>query len=174
MSHTELVTLDELPMRRSASPESLCTRRCFPHRGPGILAEARVAAPIGAFKIRGAYAKMSRSRMRASAGVIARRVEIMRKRSPTRRESGPTPSSSCRSRRRRSRSRDTTRALGRRPVPVTERERHARRWRSDGYVMVPPYDDRDVIAGQGTVGLEIVEDLPDVGTRGRSGERRSG
>lgn len=28
-----------------------------------------------------------------------------------------------------------------------------------GAVMVPPYDDADVIAGQGTVGLEIVEDL---------------
>ncbi|MGH8867183.1 MAG: threonine ammonia-lyase [Actinomycetes bacterium] len=31
-----------------------------------------------------------------------------------------------------------------------------------GYVPVPPYDHRDVIAGQGTVGLEIVEDVPDV------------
>jgi threonine dehydratase len=31
-----------------------------------------------------------------------------------------------------------------------------------GYVMVPPYDDAAVIAGQGTCGLEIVEDLPEV------------
>jgi threonine dehydratase len=31
-----------------------------------------------------------------------------------------------------------------------------------GYVMVEPYDDPDIIAGQGTCGLEIVEDLPDV------------
>jgi threo-3-hydroxy-L-aspartate ammonia-lyase len=29
-------------------------------------------------------------------------------------------------------------------------------------VMVEPYDDPDIIAGQGTCGLEIVEDLPDV------------
>jgi threonine dehydratase len=29
---------------------------------------------------------------------------------------------------------------------------------------VPPYDDAGVIAGQGTVGLEIAEDLPDVAT----------
>ena len=28
--------------------------------------------------------------------------------------------------------------------------------------LIPPYDHRDIIAGQGTVGLEIVEDLPDV------------
>lgn len=33
-----------------------------------------------------------------------------------------------------------------------------------GYVHIPPYDDPRIIAGQGTVGLEIVEQLPDVGT----------
>ncbi|MFL5778211.1 MAG: threonine/serine dehydratase [Chloroflexota bacterium] len=32
-----------------------------------------------------------------------------------------------------------------------------------GLAIVPPYDDRRIIAGQGTVGLEIVEDLPDLG-----------
>nr|MDQ3316214.1 pyridoxal-phosphate dependent enzyme [Actinomycetota bacterium] len=31
-----------------------------------------------------------------------------------------------------------------------------------GYVPVPPYDDETLIAGQGTVGAEILEDLPDV------------
>jgi threonine dehydratase len=31
-----------------------------------------------------------------------------------------------------------------------------------GYIMIPPYDDEQIIAGQGTCGLEIVEDLPDV------------
>jgi threonine dehydratase len=34
----------------------------------------------------------------------------------------------------------------------------------DGMIMVPPFDHADVIAGQGTIGLEIVEDLPDVET----------
>jgi threonine dehydratase len=33
-----------------------------------------------------------------------------------------------------------------------------------GAVLVPPFDDAEVIAGQGTIGLEIVEDLPDVET----------
>ncbi|MFE9426713.1 threonine/serine dehydratase [Kitasatospora sp. NPDC006697] len=33
--------------------------------------------------------------------------------------------------------------------------------REHGYVWVPPYDDPDIIAGQGTVGLEIGEDAPD-------------
>jgi threonine dehydratase len=33
-----------------------------------------------------------------------------------------------------------------------------------GYALIPPFDDRRVIAGQGTVGLEIIEDAPDVDT----------
>jgi threonine dehydratase len=32
-----------------------------------------------------------------------------------------------------------------------------------GLAIIPPYDDDRIIAGQGTVGLEIAEDLPDVG-----------
>lgn len=32
----------------------------------------------------------------------------------------------------------------------------------EGLAVIPPYDHPDVIAGQGTVGLEIMEDLPDV------------
>ncbi len=31
-----------------------------------------------------------------------------------------------------------------------------------GYVLVPPFNDRFVMAGQGTIGLEIAEDLPEV------------
>jgi threonine dehydratase len=31
-----------------------------------------------------------------------------------------------------------------------------------GYAMVPPFDDLEIIAGQGTIGLEIAEDLPAV------------
>lgn len=33
-----------------------------------------------------------------------------------------------------------------------------------GATLVPPFDHPDVIAGQGTIGLEIAEDLPDVAT----------
>lgn len=35
---------------------------------------------------------------------------------------------------------------------------------AEGATLVPPYDDLQIIAGQGTVGLEIVQDLPDVAT----------
>ena len=31
-----------------------------------------------------------------------------------------------------------------------------------GLAIIPPYDDDRIIAGQGTIGLEIVEDLPDL------------
>ncbi len=33
---------------------------------------------------------------------------------------------------------------------------------SHGYVLIPPFDDRRVIAGQGTIGLEIAADCPQV------------
>jgi threonine dehydratase len=36
--------------------------------------------------------------------------------------------------------------------------------REEGGTLVPPYDDPIIIAGQGTAGLEIAEDLPEVGT----------
>ena len=35
---------------------------------------------------------------------------------------------------------------------------------AEGGTLVPPYDHATIVAGQGTAGLEIAEDLPDVGT----------
>jgi threonine dehydratase len=34
--------------------------------------------------------------------------------------------------------------------------------RKHGYVVIPPYDDEQIIAGQGTCGLEIMQEIPDV------------
>jgi threonine dehydratase len=56
-----------------------------------------------------------------------------------------------------------TRALGATVVQVSadDRERVAAEIaEKDGAASVPPYDDAAVIAGQGTIGLEIAEDLP--------------
>ncbi len=48
-------------------------------------------------------------------------------------------------------------------VPLTERfSRPAELQAETGKAMIPPYDSLDVIAGQGTVGLEIAQDAPDV------------
>lgn len=52
-------------------------------------------------------------------------------------------------------------------VGLTSSDRLARAaeiMRSTGAVFVPPYDDEQVMAGQGTIGLEILEQVPDVAT----------
>jgi threonine dehydratase len=49
----------------------------------------------------------------------------------------------------------------------TSADRHARAMElaaSDALIVIPPFDHPDIIAGQGTVGLEIAEDLPGVAT----------
>ena len=62
---------------------------------------------------------------------------------------------------------DATAALGAEIVTVgpasTERLQKAEELaREHGYVVVPPYNDERIIAGQGTIGLEILKDCPDV------------
>jgi len=50
-------------------------------------------------------------------------------------------------------------------VPPADRLARAEKIAAEtGAVLIPPYDDREVIAGQGTVGLEIAEQVPDLGT----------
>ena len=50
-------------------------------------------------------------------------------------------------------------------VPAAQREPRALELTEElGFALVPPYDLPAIIAGQGTVGVEIVEDLPDVET----------
>lgn len=63
---------------------------------------------------------------------------------------------------------ENTRALGAEVKTydryTEDREAIARGIAGDkGYVVVPPYDDPAIIAGQGTIGLEIVEDLGRLG-----------
>ncbi|MDT4928174.1 MAG: threonine dehydratase [Pseudonocardiales bacterium] len=60
---------------------------------------------------------------------------------------------------------DAVRRLGAEIVIVAPAERDTRAFElaaEHGYVMVPPYDDAAVLAGQGTAGLEIVADLTDI------------
>lgn len=40
--------------------------------------------------------------------------------------------------------------------------RHAREMEAMGKILIHPFDDEEVIAGQGTIGLEILKDVPDV------------
>ncbi len=62
---------------------------------------------------------------------------------------------------------ESTAALGAEIVTVgpasTERLQKAEELaRQHGYVIVPPYNDEQIIAGQGTIGIEILEDCPEV------------
>jgi len=62
--------------------------------------------------------------------------------------------------------REATKALGAEIVVVgpgsKERQLKAEELAAQhGYAIIPPYNDEKIIAGQGTIGLEILEDLPD-------------
>src|SRR5271170_4367587 len=126
--------------------------------------------PIGAFKLRGAYNKIATlSEEDRNRGVISyssgnhaqgvayaaralgvKAVIVMPNNAPAIK-------------------REATAALGADIVLVgpgsTERQLKAEELAAEhGYIIVPPYNDEYIIAGQGTMGLEILEDMPDVET----------
>jgi threonine dehydratase len=148
--HTPLVSYSHSPSDRQLwfKPESL--------------------QPIGAFKLRGAYNKIAsltdEERRRgvityssgnhaqgvayAAKAMGVKAVIVMPRNAPQTKIDG-------------------TRAHGAEIVFVgpTSSERQAKAEamaREHGYVIVPPYNDEMIIAGQGTLGLEIVSDLPEV------------
>ena len=173
----QLVSIDEIraaaariapiamrtPLVRAAFP-------CVSGHGTGreIWLKAESLQPIGAFKIRGAANKIfglapeeiARGVITYSSGnhaqgvayaareVGAKAVIIMPSNAPAIK-------------------RAATLALGAEVVDVgpasSERLAVAEQLvREHGYIVVPPYDDEEIIAGQGTCGLEIIEALPDV------------
>jgi threonine dehydratase len=126
--------------------------------------------PIGAFKLRGAYNKIaSLSPEERSRGVItyssgnhgqgvayaaralgAKAVIVMPANAPAIK-------------------REATASMGAEIVMVgpgsLDRQRKAEELAErHGYIIVPPFNDEKIIAGQGTMGLEILEDLPEVET----------
>jgi threonine dehydratase len=124
--------------------------------------------PIGAFKLRGAYNKIAsltdeereRGVITYSSGNHAQGVAYAARALKTKAVivmPGNAPAIK----------REATAALGPEIVLVgpsgVERQIMAEELAAEhGYVIVPPYDDEKIIAGQGTTGLEIAEDLPDV------------
>ena len=124
--------------------------------------------PIGAFKLRGAYNKIaSLSDDERKRGVISyssgnhaqgvayaaralgvKSVIVMPNNAPLIK-------------------REATAALGAEIVVVgpasDERKSKAEELAAHhGYMIVPPYNDEKIIAGQGTIGIELLEDMPDV------------
>ena len=124
--------------------------------------------PTGAFKLRGAYNKISslspeeraRGVVAHSSGNHAQAVAYAARALDTRAVI-VMPRGAPRVKL------DATAALGAEVVLVgpdsAERTRKAEELASEhGYVPVPPYDDEVLMAGQGTVGAEILADLPEV------------
>jgi threonine dehydratase len=139
---------------------------------PGLDAEIYVKAeglqPIGSFKLRGAYNKIaqltpeqrSRGVITYSSGNHAQGVAYAA-RAVGAKAVIVMPSNAPEVKKR------ATAALGAEIVEVgpasTDRKNKAEELEAaHGYIMIPPYDDEQIIAGQGTCGLEIVEDLPGV------------
>jgi threo-3-hydroxy-L-aspartate ammonia-lyase len=124
--------------------------------------------PVGAFKIRGAHAKITAlSDAERQAGVVTyssgnhaqavarsarllgvRAVIVMPDNAPAVKVAGVERDGA-----------DIVRC----GPGSDERRRVAEQLATErGLTMVPPFDDAEIIAGQGTVGLEIAEDLPEV------------
>ncbi len=124
--------------------------------------------PIGAFKLRGAYNKIaSLSEAERRPGVISyssgnhAQGVAYAARSLKVKSVIVMPSNAPQIKR------DATARLGAEIVLVgpgsDERKNKAEELAAQhGYVIVPPYNDEKIIAGQGTIGLEILRDLPDV------------
>jgi len=135
---------------------------------PRFLLKPENQQPIGAFKLRGAYNKIaSLSEADRKKGVISyssgnhaqgvayaaralnvKAIIVMPNNAPVIK-------------------REATAKLGAEIVLVgpasDERKAKAEQLAAQhGYVIVPPYNDEKIIAGQGTIGLEILDDLPEV------------
>ena len=157
---TPLVALEKVRLRDAGFADLAET---LPH----ILLKDESKQPIGIFKLRGAYNKIaSLTPEQLQRGVItyssgnhaqgvahaaralgAKAVIVMPENAPRIK-------------------REATAALGAEIVTVgpasTERKRKAEELVAEhGYIMVPPYDDEHIIAGQATCGLEILEQAPD-------------
>lgn len=137
--------------------------------GPRVALKCEHLQPVGAFKVRGAFTAISRlSEAERARGVIThssgnhgqavafvarhfgvRAIIVMPADAPAVKVEG-------------------VRRHGGEVAFVTDRAQRQARCEElaseHGMVMVPPYENADVIAGQATCGLEILEQMPDVAT----------
>ena len=161
--HAAQSSLNGITKRTRLIPFPLCAED--PRR---LLLKPENQQPIGAFKLRGAYNKIAfLSEKERQRGVISyssgnhaqgvayaaralhvKSVIVMPDNAPAIK-------------------REATARLGAEIVLVgpasDERKAKAEELAArHGYAIVPPYNDEKIIAGQGTIGLEILADLPDV------------
>jgi len=138
--------------------------------GRRLLLKLENLQPIGAFKLRGAYNKIAslsdeeraRGVIAYSSGNHAQGVAYAARALRTKAVivmPGNAPAIKL----------EATAGLGAEIVKVgsgsVERQQKAEELAAQrGYAIVPPYNDEKIIAGQGTIGLEILEEVPDVET----------
>ena len=165
-----LVTLDQIKSARERIRGVAARTPLVPCHVPGaeVYVKAESFQPIGSFKLRGAYNKVAslspeerkRGVITYSSGNHAQGVAYAARALGTRAvivmpRSAPANKI------------EATAALGAEIVPVGptsgERQQRAEALAAEhGYVIIPPFNDEHIIAGQGTIGLEILEDFPDV------------
>src|SRR5207248_1569707 len=165
-----LVSLDDIREARARLDGITVRTPLIPleHGGRMLYLNPENLQPIGAFKLRGAYNKIAsltdeeraRGVITYSSGNHAQGVAYAARALNTKAvivmpRNAPKIKL------------DATAALGAQIVLVgpsgVERQIKAEELAAEhGYVIILPYDDEKIIAGQGTAGLEIVEDLPDV------------
>jgi threonine dehydratase len=172
MSSTELLTLDAFrdaqKRIRGVSVHTPLVPLPIPGTTGKVYVKAEGLQPVGSFKLRGAYNKISqltdaeraRGVITYSSGNHAQGVAYAARAVGTKAVI-VMPSNAPEVKR------QATAALGAQIITVgpasSDRKKKAEELQAQfGYVMIPPYDDPAIIAGQGTCGLEILEDLPDV------------
>jgi threonine dehydratase len=153
---------------RGVATHTPLVRLQIPNSPGNVFVKAEGLQPIGSFKLRGAYNKIAqlsederrRGVITYSSGNHAQGVAYAARALGTKAvivmpSNAPAVKKAA------------TAALGAEIVEVgpasSDRKSKAEELEAEfGYVMVPPYDDPAIIAGQGTCGLEILEDLPEV------------
>jgi threonine dehydratase len=138
--------------------------------GVPVALKCELLQPIGAFKLRGAYNAVARVAAEGARGIVTqssgnhgraiayaagrfglRAVVVMPTSTPRNKVEGV----------RNYGGEVVLAGATRSPEQAARAEAIAR---DDGLTMIPPFDHPDVIAGQGTCGLEILEQVPDVRT----------
>lgn len=163
-----IVTLDDIRDAQARLRGVITRTELVPYRDGELYLKLESQQPIGSFKLRGAYNKVSSlPKEQQARGVISyssgnhaqgvayaaralgiKSIIVMPNNAPQIK-------------------REATAALGAEIILVgpgsTERQEKAESLAAQyGYAIVPPYNDEKIIAGQGTMGLEILEDLPGV------------
>jgi threo-3-hydroxy-L-aspartate ammonia-lyase len=172
---TELVSLDEIrAARERVKQAALFTPLLevpYPGRaGQSLYLKAENLQPMGAFKIRGAFNMLSqlpaeslrRGVVTYSSGNHGQAVALAaRKLGAPAVIVMPTTATSVKV--------EGAKAYGAEVIfegtnSLHRQARAEREAEERGLTMVPPFDHRMIVAGQGTVGLEILEQMPEVGT----------